>query len=71
MSIKEMGAYLGIGQNRAYDLVAIADTIQLPVLRFGERTIRIPINALNEWMKSEEAQKALSQKCSNWEGQAP
>jgi excisionase family DNA binding protein len=62
LTIKEMGKYLGIGQSKAYELASIADAIHLPVLRFGKKTIKIPVAALNEWMKSEEAQKALAQK---------
>ncbi len=62
LTIKEMAKYLGIGQGRAYELVSIADQIKFPVLRFGEKTIKIPIAALDDWMKSEEAQKALSSK---------
>jgi len=62
LTIKEMGKYLGVGQSKAYELASIADDIGLPVLRFGEKTIRIPVNALDEWMKSESAQKVLAQK---------
>ena len=58
---REMGKYLGIGQVKAYQIVAIADEIGLPILRFGKKNIKIPRNALDEWMKSEVAQKALSE----------
>lgn len=60
LSVKEFAAYLGIGQNKAYELVAIADQIGLPVLKFGERTNRIPIKALDEWLNSKEGQCAIN-----------
>lgn len=53
MTVPEMARYLRIGRNNAYDLVKEQG---FPALRFG-RQIRIPLNALNEWMAS----RAVSQ----------
>lgn len=60
MNVKEFAEYVGIGINRAYDLVNVAEEIGLPVLIFGEKTRRIPKAKLDEWLNSEAAQKALT-----------
>lgn len=47
MTVQEMAKELGIGLNHAYQLVNSAG---FPVIRFGERKIRIPRAALEEWL---------------------
>lgn len=47
LTVKELAAELGIGMNNAYQLVNSAG---FPVVRFGERKIRIPRAALEAWL---------------------
>lgn len=46
LSVEETAEHLGIGRNRAYDLIRRGD---LPSLRIG-RSIRVPREALNTWI---------------------
>jgi DNA binding domain, excisionase family len=47
MTVKEMAQYLGIGYNKAYDLVRKGG---LPALKIG-RQYRIPKAALDQWIE--------------------
>ena len=47
MTVQDMAKELGIGLAAAYQLVNSAG---FPVIRFGERKIRIPRDALKEWL---------------------
>lgn len=48
LSVQEAAAALGVGKNTAYDLVRSGT---LPHVRIG-RTIRVPAEALKEWITS-------------------
>lgn len=48
VSVQEAGEILGIGRVLAYRL---AKSGELPVLRLGQRRLRVPTAALEEWMK--------------------
>ena len=47
LTVKEMADELGIGINAAYQL---ANSAGFPVIRFGERKIRIPKAGLERWL---------------------
>jgi excisionase family DNA binding protein len=47
LTVPEMAKELSIGINNAYKLV---NSEGFPVIRFGERCIRIPKNALEDWL---------------------
>lgn len=49
LSVSETAEQLGIGKNRAYDLVKSGE---LPSVRIG-RTIRIPYEPLKDWLESQ------------------
>ena len=44
----ELAQYLGIGRNRAYDLV---HTEGFPAIKIGPRRIVIPIDSLERWLE--------------------
>lgn len=46
LTVAEMAQYIGIGLNKAYELV---NSKRLPCLKIG-RTYRIPKAALDEWL---------------------
>ena len=47
LTVKELQDYLGIGRSKAYELV---NEPNFPTLRIG-RSIRIPKDQLEEWIK--------------------
>jgi excisionase family DNA binding protein len=47
MTVQDMAKELGIGLSAAYQLV---NSTGFPSIRFGERKIRIPRDALKEWL---------------------
>lgn len=49
LSVAEAATLLGIGRNHLYDLI---NTGQIPHVRFG-RLIKIPRDALEEWLRQE------------------
>jgi len=49
VSVEEAGKILGIGRVLAYRL---AKSGQIPVLRLGQRRFRIPLAALEAWLKN-------------------
>lgn len=46
LTVEEVAKYIGIGMNKAYDLVKLQG---FPVIRIGRRFI-IPKSALDEWL---------------------
>lgn len=49
MTVQEMAQCLGIGRNRAYELIR---TGKVPFLKFG-RSVRIPKKAFDVWLANE------------------
>jgi excisionase family DNA binding protein len=49
LSVRETAEALGIGRNRAYDLIAAG---VIPSVRLG-RSIRVPIETLEAWLLKE------------------
>ena len=47
MTVREMAEELGIGLNTAYALV---NSVGFPMIRFGDRKIRIPRASLEKWL---------------------
>lgn len=48
LTVKEMSKVLGVGINDAYQLVKSKG---FPVVRFGERKLRIPVAELEKWLQ--------------------
>lgn len=55
LTIKEAAAYAGIGINKMRKLAHRDD---FPVIRLGERTVRIPKHALDKWLNEQIPEKA-------------
>ena len=55
MTVPEAAQYLGIGKTRMWQLVW---SNAVPVLRLGDKTVRIPRRELDEWVRSRTAQPA-------------
>ena len=53
MTVPEAAQYLGIGKTRMWQLVW---SNAVPVLRLGDKTVRIPRRELDEWVRSRTAQ---------------
>lgn len=49
LKVSDIQKILGIGRNSAYELIYRK---QFPVLRLGERQIRVPKNKFVEWIKN-------------------
>ena len=50
-TVKEAAAYLGIGRNKAYELV---NDKAIPSIRIGKQ-FRIPVKALDRWLDTASA----------------
>ena len=48
LNVKQLAVYLGIGRNKAYELVHSSD---FPALKIGKRIV-VPKEQLDEWLKT-------------------
>lgn len=56
LRIAEAGARIGVGRSKAYELVASG---KLPSVRISERSIRVPVSALEEYVRRLEEEAGL------------
>ena len=61
VSVKEAAQEFGIGRDRLYQLAHTVPSTGFPALWFGPRKLRIPREALKEWLNSEKGRLALYQ----------